>query len=79
MQTSYYEFQAKTEIRMRDEEATRQYEMDRLAHIVTRTNATGVGGAWASVTAGLGRLTEMGSQAVRSALTKPSRPNEECC
>ena len=79
MQTSYYEFQAKTEIRMRDKEATRQYEMDRLAHIVTRNNATGVGGVWASVGAGLGRLTEMGSQAVRSALTKPSRPNEECC
>ena len=79
MDTFFHEVQTKEEIRMRDEEAARKYEMDRLAHIVTRNRASAVGAAWASITDGLGRLAERGSQAVRAALTKPSRPNEECC
>jgi hypothetical protein len=79
MDTLYHEVQTREEIRMRGEETARQYETDRLVHLVTRNGVSAVGAAWASVAAGLGRLAKRGAYAVRSALTGPSEPSEQCC
>ena len=68
-----------TEIRVRYENEARKQQEAMLARIATRNRLAGVDATWASITAGLDRLAEKGSYAVRSVLTGPSRPNEECC
>lgn len=69
----------KIELERKHERGIREQEMQDLARIATRNRPSAVGRAWASTTAGLGRLAERGSQAVRSALTEPSDPSEQCC
>ena len=69
----------KTEIRNRYEADAQKQQEAELVRIATRNRLSVVGGAWDWAIAGLDRLAEKGSYAVRSALAGLSRPNEECC
>ena len=79
MDTLLYEEIMKMESRMSSEKDIRAQERDRLVQAFTRNRPSAVSKGWASVAAGLGWLVERGSHAVRSALTGPSEPSEQCC
>jgi hypothetical protein len=74
-----HEVLAQTELDMKQGRSVREQEMGKLARIATRNRPSAAGRAWASATTGLGRLAERGSDAVRSALTGPPEPDEQCC
>lgn len=79
MRTSYSEDPIHTEVRMKHERLAREKEMHDLAQIATRNRPSAVGATWASFAARLDRLAKRGSHAVRSVLTRPSEPSEQCC
>ncbi len=79
MRTMYFEDPIRAEVRMKHAELVRAREMHELAQIATRNRPAAVGTAWGSFATGLDRLAKRGSQAIRDALTGPSRPNEQCC
>ena len=79
MRMLLHEVLTETELKTKYERTAREQEMDKLARIATQNRSSAFSAAWSLATASLGRLAQKGSHAVRSALTGPSEPNEQCC
>ena len=74
-----HEVLTNTEIEMRYTRSAREQEMDKLARIATENGAFAFSRVWASAAGDLTRQAQRGARAVRSALTRPSKPSEQCC